>query len=110
MTARPRVMARLIWPDAAELTLAVALTASAGASFQRVFGLAPLLPVLGTAAVFPAAISVLCYAKRTWFPVWAAILVSLGCWLIVAGAALHGDLAALHSGLSDGWWQLLTTI
>lgn len=103
---------RLSWPAAAELILTAAIAAAAGASFQRVFGLSPLIPVLATAAILPAVLSAFLFSQRRWLPVWAAFLASMGAWLIVAGAALlHGtDLAALRTSLSDGWWQMLTTI
>lgn len=103
---------RLSWPAAAELALTATIAAAAGASFQRVFGLAPLIPVLAAAAILPAVLSAFLFSQRRWLPAWAAFPVSMVAWLIVASAALlHGaDLAALRTSLSDGWWQMLTTI
>jgi transglutaminase-like putative cysteine protease len=132
---------------AAELLLAAALTAAAASSFYRVFGLAPLAPVIVTGAVGPAVLAGLWSAalwsaglwsagpwsagpwsagpqpgSRRRLPLWAALAASLACWVLLAGATLlrqteiagivptAATLHGIQAGLSDSWWQLLTTI
>jgi transglutaminase-like putative cysteine protease len=102
--------------------LAALLAGAAGTSFQRVFGLAPLAPVLAVAAIVPAALCALWSTGRRRLPLWAAIPASMACWFLVAGATvargteLGGVLptartiATIRSGVSDSWWQMLTTI
>jgi transglutaminase-like putative cysteine protease len=108
----PALTARISWPDGCGLALTAALAAAAGASFQRVTGFAPLLPVLGVAAAIPAVLS----AAGRRLPLWCAIPASLGCWFLIASVTLlheipgAGTIATVRSDISDGWWLMLTTI
>jgi transglutaminase-like putative cysteine protease len=112
------VRARAGWPAVAQLAITGALMAAAGASFQRVFGPGPLVPVLAVAAIGPAALSLACSGR----PLWAAIAGSGACWFAVVTVTLlrHTAIAGVvptaetvataRSDVSDGWWQMLTTI
>lgn len=104
------------------LAAVAVITASAGMSFQRVFGPAPLAPVVAVAAVAPSVLAALWSARRRRLPLWAAIAASLGCWLVIADATLlrpteragfvptAETARTIVTAISDSWWQMLTTI
>lgn len=106
---------------AGALAITAALVATAGAGFQRVFGLAPIALMVGLAAVVPVLVSAVVtgvWRKRPG-PLWVTLLVQLAAWSgVVAGtlyrpflAAGPGALAtAAGTGLRDAYRNMLTTI
>jgi transglutaminase-like putative cysteine protease len=97
------------------------LAFAAGLSFQRVFTISPLLPVVGVAALVPVAISAPLTGRRRW-PLPASLAFSLAGWLLTVGATqFHGSavggvlpdsavLSGVWQGLTHGWWQVLATV
>jgi transglutaminase-like putative cysteine protease len=94
---------------------------AAGLSFQRVFTLSPLLPVVAVAALMPVLLSALWTGRMRW-PLPAALAASLAMWLLTVGATVfHGSatggvlpnglvFSGIWQGLTHGWWQVLATV
>ncbi|GLY73813.1 DUF3488 and transglutaminase-like domain-containing protein [Actinoallomurus iriomotensis] len=94
------------------LVVTAALAAAAGLGFQRVFALRDIGPVVAVAAVVPVLLSALVsWPRRRSWPLWIAILLTVGGWTLVTGLVLfHGDFGVIGGSLRDSWKAILTTL
>ncbi|WP_433226336.1 DUF3488 and transglutaminase-like domain-containing protein [Actinomadura formosensis] len=101
------------------LAVTACLVAVAGLSFQRVFGLGPVLPVALAAAAVPAVLCGLLSGPRRkapW-PLWISLVLTVLGWaatvsLTVLRPALSGGTLpqALREGVLGSWKAVLTTL
>ncbi|GAA4241958.1 transglutaminase-like domain-containing protein [Actinomadura meridiana] len=96
------------------------LAAVAGLSFQRVFGLGPVLPVAAVAASVPTVLCALLSGprkdKRPW-PLWISLVLTVAAWAGTAAVTVlrpalgSGTLPdALREGVLSSWKSILTTL
>ncbi|WP_433187707.1 DUF3488 and transglutaminase-like domain-containing protein [Actinoallomurus sp. CA-150999] len=94
------------------LLIVVALSATGGLAFHRVFALGDLVPVITVAAVTPVLLAALASwpRRRTW-PLWISIVTTAAAWTLVAGLTLfHGDFTVIGGALRDSWKGTLTSL
>ncbi|WP_157420066.1 DUF3488 and transglutaminase-like domain-containing protein [Actinomadura kijaniata] len=101
------------------LPVTALLAAVAGLAFQRVFGLGPVLPVAGVAAVVPTVLSAALSGprKKGVRPLWISLVLTVAAWFgtvavtVLRPALSDGTLpAALREGLLGSWKSILTTL
>lgn len=97
---------------AVTLVTVVAITATAGLAFHRVFALAGLWPVIAVASAAPVALAALVsWPRRRPWPLWISVLATVAGWMLVAGMTLfHGDFGAIGGAVRDSWSGTLTTL
>ncbi|MFI0483447.1 DUF3488 and transglutaminase-like domain-containing protein [Actinomadura sp. 9N215] len=102
------------------LAVTSCLVAVAGLSFQRVFGLGPVLPVAAVAAAVPTVLCALLSGPRKdkgpW-PLWISLVLTVVAWagtvaVTVLRPALSGGTLpqALREGVLSSWKSILTTL
>ncbi|WP_176402543.1 DUF3488 and transglutaminase-like domain-containing protein [Actinomadura sp. BRA 177] len=101
------------------LAVTACLTAVAGLSFQRVFGLGPVIPVAAVAAVVPTLLAGLLSGprkKRPW-PLWISLVLTVLAWAgtvsltVLRPALTDGTLPqTLREGVLSSWKAILTTL
>ncbi|MFA1538990.1 DUF3488 and transglutaminase-like domain-containing protein [Actinomadura monticuli] len=101
------------------LALTACLAAVAGLSFQRVFGLGPVVPVAAVAAVVPTLLCGLLSGPREkgpW-PLWISLVLTVPAWAATASlTVLRPALGAgtlprtLREGVLSSWKAILTTL
>ncbi len=101
------------------LAVTAALAAVAGLSFQRVFGLGPVVPVAAVAAVVPTLLAGLLSGprKKGPWPLWISLVLTVPAWaatvsVTVLRPALSGGTLpqALREGVLSSWKAVLTTL
>lgn len=95
------------------LALVVALAATAGFAFHRVFAVGDLLPVIAVSAVVPVVLSaVISWPRRRPWPLWTSIAATLAAWTLIVCVTLFGSFAptAVGGALRDSWKAILTTL
>ncbi|NKZ06947.1 DUF3488 and transglutaminase-like domain-containing protein [Actinomadura latina] len=103
----------------ASLAVTACLAAVAGLSFQRVFGLGPVIPVAAVAAAVPTAVAGLLSGPRRkgpW-PLWISLVLTVLAWAgTVSVTVLRPALGAgtlpqtLREGVLSSWKAILTTL
>ncbi|GAA4635211.1 hypothetical protein GCM10023196_079790 [Actinoallomurus vinaceus] len=94
------------------LVIVVALAATGGFAFHRVFALGDLVPVITVAAVTPVLLAALpSWPRRRTWPLWTSIVATAVAWTLVAGLTLfHGDFTVIGGALRDSWKGTLTSL
>lgn len=97
---------------AGTLVVVAAIAAVGGLGFQRVFGLAGLIPVLAVGATVPVVLAgLISWPRRRPWPLWVSIVATVVCWTLIVGLSLfHGDFAVIGGSLRDSWKATLTTL
>jgi transglutaminase-like putative cysteine protease len=101
------------------LAVTACLAAVAGLSFQRVFGLGPVIPVAAVAAVVPTLLAGLLAGprkKQPW-PLWISLVLTVLAWAatvsltVLRPALTDGTLPqTLRDGVLGSWKAILTTL